>query len=126
MNALVSTMTARPVLLKRRTLVRTRVAVIPEMADALSYVCPVFSQCAGMFVGTEEQQRDVISNFHILADHYNIVHSEPYVFRALLAGDKDLAVSIAESTDVYNDIVEIIRGLIVKIPELPVDTSPQL
>ncbi|AGE50046.1 hypothetical protein ATCVCanal1_045R [Acanthocystis turfacea Chlorella virus Canal-1] len=127
MNALVSTVAVRPMPLKRaRTLVRTRVAVIPEMSDMLSYVCPVFSQCAGMFIGTEEHQREIITNFHALADHYNIAHSEPYVLRALLAGDKDLAVSLAESTDMYNDIVEIIRRLIVSIPELPVDTSPSV
>jgi hypothetical protein len=79
-----------------------------------------------MFIGTEEHQREIISNFHALADHYNIAHSEPYVFRALLAGDNDLAVSLAESTDVYNDIVEIIRRLITSLPELPVDTSPSV
>jgi hypothetical protein len=79
-----------------------------------------------MFIGTEEQQRDIISNFHVLADHYNIAHSEPYVFRALLAGDKDLAASLAEATDTYNDVVEIIRRLIVSLPELPVDTSPSV
>jgi hypothetical protein len=79
-----------------------------------------------MFVGTEEHQREVITNFHLLADQYNIAHSEPYILKALLAGDKDLAVSLAESTDVYNDIVEIIRRLIVSIPELPVDTSPSV
>ena len=125
MNALVSTY-ARPMPLRRARCVRTHVAVIPEMSDMLSYVCPVFSQCAGMFIGTEEQQRDIISNFHVLADHYNIAHSEPYVFRALLAGDKDLAASLAEATDTYNDVVEIIRRLIVSLPELPVDTSPSV
>jgi hypothetical protein len=123
MNALVSTSAVRPVILKRRALVRTRVAVIPEMADALSYVCPAVPQCAGLFIGTEEHQHNVITNFRILADHYNIVHSEPYVFRALLADKPDVAISIAEATDVYNDVVEIIGRLIKSLPELPVDTS---
>ena len=123
MNALVSTVNFRPMPLKRARYVRTHVAIIPEMANALSYVCPEVPQCAGLFIGTEEHQHSVITNFRILADHYNIVHSEPYVFRALLADKKDVAISIAEATDVYNDVVEIIGRLIKSLPEIPVDTS---
>ena len=119
MNAVVSTVKirARP-LVSRRNVV-TRVGIIPEMGDVLTrYVCPGLTQCAGMFVGTEEQQRDILSNMHSLADHYNIVNSEQYVLRALIAGDEELAVSLAEATSMYHDLIDLIRSLIVRLPDL--------
>lgn len=97
----------------------TRAAVVPEMFDILhTYVCPVVKNCSGILLGSEEHQMEVLKQLHSLADHYNIVHSEPYIIKSLLNNDYDLAKDIAESTDLYHETLQIIQRLIKLTPDI--------
>lgn len=99
-------------------------AIVPEMLDVLSnYVCPVFTKCANLYIGTEEHQMSVLSKLHVIADHYDIRNAEEHVVRALLTDDDILAVKIADACDLYHQSVEYIRELISKIPATPNDLT---
>ena len=103
----------------RRKSVRARAGVLPEMMSILNaYVCPAVKNCSGISVGSEERQIAILHQLQVIADHYNIVHSEAYVIRALLADNVDLAIDIARSTDLYHENLELIRRFIAMLPDI--------
>jgi hypothetical protein len=109
---------SRPVF-RRHPVVRTRAAIIPELQILLdTYVCPVINDCSGIFIGTDQHQQSVLEKLHAIANHYDIVQSEKYVIRALLLDDDKLAMSIADSTDIYHKSIELVREQISKLPSI--------
>jgi hypothetical protein len=107
----------------RRPQMKTRAAVLPEMYSLLhSYVCPVVKECAGIFVGTEEHQLEVVTKMNVIADHLDIVGVERYVLKALLFNDEQLAIDIANASDTYHASIEVVRHFISKLPNAPIMT----
>jgi hypothetical protein len=109
----------------RRPATRVRSAIIPELQSILNtYICPSIHECSGIFVGTEEHQKTVLSKIHAIADHYDIVQSEKYILRALLLDDDKLAMSIADATDAYHKSIDLVRQNISKLPSI--HTLPEI
>ena len=69
-------------------------------------------------MGSEDRQIAILHQLQDIADHYNIVHSEEYIIRALLADNVDLATDIARSTDLYHENLELIRRFIAMLPDV--------
>lgn len=103
----------------KRTSVKTRAAVVPEMMDVLqNYVCPAIKNCVDLYVGTEEHQITVLSKLRAIAEHFDIVNSEEYIVRALLLDDDKLAVQIAYAVNEYHTAIDLVREAISKVPSV--------
>lgn len=80
--------------------------------DALvqEYVCPLVDRCAGLDLGDEQRQNDVMSTFYDLTAAYVLDHGEGYVLRALLQGDWPAVRELCIGFDAYNAGLSLIHA----------------
>lgn len=92
--------------------------MIPDLAQLLPMVCGGAPACE-LYVGSPDDQMQVVRAFYQLAGTHDLVHGAPYVLRALLAHDLVGAASLAHSFDAYEHVLALIHAAIEALPPMP-------
>ncbi len=108
----------RAVRCHRRRVVAARAAeVVPDLQALLPLVCGGAPACE-LYVGSVDEQVQVVRAFYQLAATFDLVHGAPYVLRALLAHDLVAAAGLAHSFDQYEHALRTIHAAIDALPPL--------
>jgi hypothetical protein len=118
---MIKTIISRPMV---KRVIKIRAGVLPEMLDMLHrYLCPLITDCAGINIGSEDHQLEVIARAREIAAHYNIRSVEEYVVRALMDNKNELAVQIADAANMYNESIVRVKEVLEQLPPIPIRHS---
>lgn len=99
-----------------RRAARACAETVPDLQHLLNQMC---SDCGpGMYLGSADEQMQVVRGFYQLAHAFDLTYGAPYVLKALLAHDLLAAAQLAYSFDQYAALVRAIHEAVDALPPM--------